>query len=95
MEVILTDFGERTDAKAADIKIVRAEAVVWNDGSMGCPKPGEVFIQMMISGYWMMLEVEGVEYDYRVSDKGRFKLCEGNNRPPNNTPAPDDRLIFL
>ncbi|MGW8226305.1 MAG: hypothetical protein ACWGOY_11255, partial [Anaerolineales bacterium] len=34
-----------------------------------------------------------VEYDYRVSDKGSFKLCEGNNRPPNTIPAPDEQTI--
>ena len=65
--------------------MVRAEAVLWNNGSLGCPKPGEFYIQIMINGYWVVLKVEGVEYDYRVSDKGSFKLCEGENMPPVNS----------
>ncbi len=93
MGEIIADLAKRTGAERSDIQVVRAEAVVWNDGSLGCPKPGEFYIQMMINGYWVVLEVEGVEYDYRVSDKGSFKLCEGNNRPPNTIPAPDEQTI--
>ena len=90
---ILADLSECTGAKADKIKIIRSEAVVWNDGSLGCPKPGEFYIQMMINGYWVVLEVEGVEYDYRVSDKGSFKLCEGNNTPPNTSTTADEQTI--
>jgi len=82
---IIADLIKRTGAEREDIQVIRAEAVVWNDGSLGCPKPGEFYIQMLISGYWLVLEVEGVEYDYRVSDKGNFKLCEGENMPPINS----------
>ena len=77
LDEIIADLVERTGAEQADIQVVRADAVVWNDGSLGCPKPGEFYIQMMINGYWVVLEVEGLEYDYRVSDKGSFMLCEG------------------
>jgi hypothetical protein len=38
---------------------------------------------MMINGYWVVLEVEGMEYDYRASDAGHFALCEGASMPPN------------
>ena len=96
MSEIIADLLERTGSEQDDIQVVRAEAVVWNDGALGCPKPGEVYIQMLINGYWVVLEVEGVEYDYRVSDKGSFKLCEGRGglpiSPPENSgmdPAPD------
>ena len=96
MDAIIADLVERSGTEAREITVTRAEAVVWNDGALGCPKPGEFYIQMMINGYWVVLEVEGIEYDYRVSDKGSFKLCEGLGGlpvpPPENPgtgPSPD------
>jgi hypothetical protein len=86
MSEIIVDLMNISGTAREDILVVRAEAVVWNDGSLGCAKPGEFYIQMMINGYWVVLEVEGVEYDYRVSDKGSFKLCEGENMPPISPP---------
>jgi hypothetical protein len=77
---IISDLVERSGSELADIQVVRAEAVVWNDGALGCPVPGEFYIQMLINGYWVVLEVEGVVYDYRVSDKGSFKLCEDGKK---------------
>jgi hypothetical protein len=90
LEEILADLGELSGTEVSEITVIRAEAVVWNDGALGCPKPGEVYIQMLINGYWVVLEVEGVEYDYRVSDSGHFKLCEGESMPPVTLPDMSD-----
>ncbi|MCJ7659110.1 MAG: hypothetical protein MUO67_08170, partial [Anaerolineales bacterium] len=85
MNEIIADLTNSTGAERDTIQVVIAESVLWNDGALGCPKPGEFYIQMMINGYWVVLEMEGIEYDYRVSDKGSFKLCEGENMPPVNS----------
>jgi hypothetical protein len=87
LEEIIADLVQRTGAAREDIQVVKAEAVVWNDGSLGCHKPGEFYIQILVNGYWVVLQVEGVYYDYRVSDSGHFILCEGKGMPPN--PSPD------
>jgi hypothetical protein len=82
LEKIIADLVQRTGAARQDIEVIRGEAVVWNDGSLGCPKPGEFYIQIMINGYWVVLEVEGIEYDYRVSGTDHFTLCEGRGSLP-------------
>jgi hypothetical protein len=82
MDAIIKDIVERSGSDRSSIKVIRAEVVVWNDGALGCPRPGEFYIQMLISGYRVVLEVQGIEYDYRVSDKGSFKLCEGGSVIP-------------
>jgi hypothetical protein len=91
MEEILDDLVERSGAEAGEIKVLRAEAVVWNDGSLGCPKPGEAYIQVLVTGYWVIVQVEGVEYDYRTSDSGHFKLCEGESTPANPPPEMNEQ----
>lgn len=86
MEEIIADLVERSGAEVSGITIIRAEAVVWNDGALGCAKPGEVYIQVLLNGYRVILEAEGLYYDYRITDSGDYKLCEEEIMPPNNQP---------
>lgn len=86
LDEIIADLAGSTGAQAQSIQVIRAEAVVWNDGSLGCPKPGEFYIQMLLDGYWVVLKVEGVYYDYRVSDDGYFFKCEVEGSPPISPP---------
>jgi hypothetical protein len=85
LDEIFADLLKRTGAAREDINILRAESVLWNDGSLGCPKPGEFYIQMLINGYWVVLEVGDQEYDYRVSGSGAFSICEGESMPSLDT----------
>ena len=91
LDEIIADLIKRTGADLRDIKVIRSEAVVWSDGSLGCPKPGEFYIQVLMSGYWVVLNVEGEDYDYRANDSGYFFLCEGKGEPtlPINDPGVD------
>ena len=64
-----------------DITVTRAEATVWRDGSLGCPRPNASYTQEPVNGYWIVLEVNGRSYDYRAAESGYFTLCQ-NNQPP-------------
>ena len=55
--------------------VVVAEAVEWNDGSLGCPEPGMVYTQVITPGYHVVISADGTEYDYRATDAGQVRLC--------------------
>ena len=55
--------------------MVSTEKATWPDGSMGCPKPGEVYIQVIVPGYRVIMSLDGNRYDYRVSDTGIVRFC--------------------
>jgi hypothetical protein len=78
---ILDDLTNRTGVAPKQVSIIRGQAVVWNDGSLGCPKPGMMYTQALVNGYWVELEVAGQRFDYRVSDTGYFFLCESGMQP--------------
>lgn len=63
---------------ASDVELVRIEAVTWNDGSLGCAKPGETYTQALVDGFRVVVEVDGDQYDYRVPQDGEPRLCESN-----------------
>jgi hypothetical protein len=74
------DVLHRTRADPAALRIVRDESVTWSDGSLGCPRPGEVYPQMLVEGYWIVFKVAGRDYDYRSDGRGQFRLCDGATR---------------
>ena len=71
-----SDVVARTGADPSEVHLVRDEAVVWSDGSLGCPEPGEAYPQFQVPGYRVVFELGGREYDYRCDDRGHARLCE-------------------
>lgn len=84
LERIRADAAGRLQVEPASLAVVRAESVTWNDGSLGCGRPGEVYTPAPEAGYWVVLEAGGAQLDYRARAKGYFFLCEpiGRRRPP-------------
>lgn len=89
LAAILEDAETRAAAEDEDLAVVRAEAVTWNDGSLGCPQPGVMYTQALVDGYWVVLEVGGEEFDYRAAASGFFTLCERGLPLPATTPGSD------
>jgi hypothetical protein len=83
---IFQDLSERLKIEIEQIEISKAEQVVWNDGSLGCPQPGEFYTQALVNGYWLILKVDNGVYDYRASDRGNFFLCKPPSLPVPHTP---------
>jgi hypothetical protein len=70
------------------LTIIRAEAAVWNDGSLGCPEPGMEYTQALVNGYWVVIKAAGQTYDFRVGRGGSFRLCpSGRGHPPRPSDA--------
>jgi hypothetical protein len=75
LDEVLADAANRTGTPADDITILRAQAVQWPDGSLGCPEPGQMYTQAIVDGYWVELDASGKTYDYRLDERGMFRLC--------------------
>ena len=83
---IKADLAGRLSIHPQAITLVKAEAVTWGDGSLGCPAPGEAFTQVLVDGYHIILAAETREYDYRASQSGFFKLCQSGPSGPGRVP---------
>ena len=71
--------------KAADIRVQSAQAVTWNDGSLGCPQPGMMYTMALVPGYRIVLEAGGQTYSYHGAEARPPKLCQ-NPRLPAGAP---------
>jgi len=76
LATIKQDLAGKLDISVDAIEVARAEAVTWNDGSLGCARPGEMYTQALVPGYRVILDHHGRQYDYRAAERGHFFLCE-------------------
>lgn len=70
------DLVARLSTGDANISVVVAESVTWNDGSLGCPEPGRMYTQAIVPGYRVVLELAGRRYFYHADSAGYFVPCD-------------------
>jgi hypothetical protein len=75
LDMVRADAAQRAGVAPAQVRIVSSTPQTWGDGSLGCPKPGEAYIQVMVEGFQIYAEAGGRSYDYRTSQTG-VRLCE-------------------
>ncbi len=64
-----------TRGVSGTVELVSAENVVFSDGSLGCPSPGQSYIQAQVDGMRVVVAVDGTTYDYRLGQGDTLKLC--------------------
>lgn len=82
LDAAKADLAKRTGLDPATFTVIRADAVVWADGSLGCPVPGMMYVQMVTPGYWIVLGAGGASYDYRSGRSGPLRLCDQPSPKP-------------
>jgi hypothetical protein len=83
LDPILNEAAPLARIPREQLVIVRAEPVVWSDGSLCCSEPGMEYAQTLVNGYWVVINAAGQTYDFRAGRDGRFRLCpQGRGRPP-------------
>lgn len=71
----LADAMQRTGRGSGDLVVIGAEAVVWSDGSLGCPEPGTLYTMALVPGYRVRIAVAGDVMDYHASQRGYLVYC--------------------
>ena len=88
LDPILKEAAKLAKVGRDQLVIERAESVVWNDGSLGCPEPGMGYTQALVNGYWVVIKAANRTFDFRVGRGGSFRLCpEGRGHPPSQRSA--------
>jgi len=55
-QVVINQRIDRPQTQSEKITLVRTDAITWNDGSCGCPKPGTMYTQVLVPCYQVVLE---------------------------------------
>ena len=83
----IADLAARLGVPESEIAVVSHEAVMWPDGSLGCPQPGMAYTQALVEGTQTILEYEEVRYDYHSGGGRDPFLCEGGGLTVPEPPA--------
>ncbi len=69
------------------VTINTAQSVTWPNGAMGCPKPGMMYTQQLIPGYFVEFSADEKVWRYHAANNGHFFLCESSAGPTAGYPA--------
>jgi hypothetical protein len=57
------------------VNVVSFEPVDWPDSSLGCPRPGGVYLDVITPGYRVIVDVDGQEYEFHGDERGTLVRC--------------------
>lgn len=70
VELAKADLVNSAGADSESIEVTSVEMKEFGDASLGCPKEGELYAQIVTPGYQILLQSNDTDYDYRVSKDG-------------------------
>jgi hypothetical protein len=68
------DAAARTGVPLSALVVTSAEAVIWPDGSLGCPMPGMAYTMALVSGHRVVIRAGEVVLDYHAGGR-QLILC--------------------
>lgn len=75
LAIFQDDLARRALVKHDAITVASATEQQWPDGAMGCPQPGQMYTQMIVPGYRVVLQAAGNRYAYHSDRRGNFIVC--------------------
>lgn len=77
MEAAREHLARELQVPLEDVEPLSIQRTEWPDASLGCPKPGEAYAQVITPGYKVVLEVDGAQYELHTDQTGgAIRLCE-------------------
>ena len=74
-DLAATDLAGQLGIAVDAITVRSVERVEWNDASLGCSRPGQMYAQVITPGYRIVLEAAGQSYEYHTGG-GRVIRCK-------------------
>ena len=84
--LVKQDLAQRLNTAVDQIRVVSVRAVDWPDTSLGCPKPGMSYAEVITPGFEIILEANGQEYAYHTGG-GEYVQCD-DQQPTGAATAP-------
>lgn len=91
IDLSIENLTRKINVDVEKITVVKVTKVLWNDASLGCPKPGVDYIRVETPGYSIILESDGKTYEYHTDEIKRVTLCN-SSQPKSINPLPGWRI---
>jgi len=74
LERVKKDLSLRLNKNSSEMNAVSIESVLFSDSSLGTSKPGEVYSQVLTSGYIVVISIENILYQYHLDENRMFLI---------------------
>ena len=75
-------LAETLSVSPEDVTILDIQRVEWRDASLGCPKPGMMYAQVITPGYLVKAEVKGETQMVHMNEAGHGVVCPPDRAKP-------------
>jgi hypothetical protein len=72
---VVVDAARRFQVAEDAVVLASAEQVTWNDGSLGCPQPGQSYTQGLVPGYRVTAVTATGRMLYHADTRGNVVTC--------------------
>jgi hypothetical protein len=72
----LRDAAAHLGVSMADVHVDRVEPRQWGDSSLGCPRPGLMYSQIVTPGFLIIISGAGKILEYHTDTRDRVVLCK-------------------
>jgi hypothetical protein len=76
------DLAQRLDVDISAIEVFEVEEVEWPDSSLGCPRSGMSYSEVITPGFRIVLGYGGEKYLYHTDRNKLFVLCQDGKPAP-------------
>lgn len=77
VDAAIADLLQTNGIAANQIAVTAVEARQWSDSSLGCPKEGFMYAQVITPGFLIVLAAQGQTFEYHTNQDGSsVVLCE-------------------
>jgi hypothetical protein len=87
IEKVKEDLAKRLSISMAEINVAEASEVIWPDSSLGCPKKGMAYLEVLTPGYLILLEDANNQYEYHAGKGLDFFYCTNPTAPLPGSPG--------
>lgn len=82
---VAADAAKRFQVAEDAVVLASAERVTWSDGSLGCPKPGQSYMQVLVPGYRVTAATAAGRMLYHTDMRGNVATCALSSRRSQKT----------
>ena len=75
IELARQDLARERNVPVEQVKVISIEASTWSDTSLGCPKPGELYAQVITPGYRLRLDDGSAQFTYHTDTNRTVRRC--------------------
>jgi hypothetical protein len=76
VDAALSDAASRLGVPPGTLRVERVEGREWGDSSLGCPKPGMMYSQIVTPGFLIVISGAGKQLEYHSDTRGTVVLCK-------------------